>query len=353
MTRIKVLIVDDSALIRAVLTKGLSDDPEIEVVGSAVDPYVARNKIVELNPDVLTLDIEMPRMNGIDFLRKLMTHYPLPVVMVSTFTEKGKKKTIEALEAGAVDYVTKPGGNADMSSVIHELRQKIKVAAGANLFFFKQRSSRISSGSSPGTVTSAPFGGAAEKIIAIGASTGGTIAIRDIVAKLPSNTPAMLVVQHIAPGFTKIFAERLNEVGEMEAGEAQNGDRIVSGRIYVAPSEHQMTVRRTGGKYYIECVRGDLISEHRPSVDALFFSIAKSAAPDSMGVILTGTGKDGAEGLLAMRKAGARTIGQDEATSVVFGMPKTAFECGGAEKLVSLDQIAEEIMKISIQRPSR
>lgn len=352
---IKVLIVDDSATIRALLTQALSKDPELSVVGSAPDPYVARDKIVELQPDVITLDVEMPRMDGIEFLRRLMASYPLPVIMVSALTEKGKQITLQALEAGAVDYVTKPSGShGDRGTVemLAELKQKIKVAAKANLTMLRRKLATVA----PRPVTKLPIGSSAlaettDKVIAIGASTGGTNAIRDLIAQFPADTPGIVIVQHITSGFTKMFSERLNEVGQMRVKEAENGDRILTGRVLVAPTGAQMSVRRSGGTYLVDCTPGAPVGGHLPAVEVLFQSVAKSVGANSIGIMLTGMGGDGADGMLAMRQAGARTLAQDEASCVVFGMPKVAWEKGGVEQLVSLDRIVPTVLGLLNRRP--
>ncbi|HNV71522.1 MAG TPA: chemotaxis response regulator protein-glutamate methylesterase [Candidatus Ozemobacteraceae bacterium] len=351
MSKIKVLVVDDSATIRMLLSKGLNLDPELEVVGTAPDPYVARNKIVELSPDVITLDVEMPRMDGIEFLRRLMAAYPLPVVMVSALTEKGKRITLEALDAGAFDFVHKPSGShgaQGLQDMLTDLRQKIKSAARANLTTLRKSLNRVTA---PIARPLAPVRPTAlaettDKVVAIGASTGGTTAIRDMISMLPADFPGTVLVQHITPGFTTMFAERLNEIGTVQVKEAQHGDRIITGRVLVAPSGHQMTVRRSGGFYYVDCVPGPPICGHIPSVEALFQSVAKQVGANALGVILTGMGGDGADGMAAMRKAGARTLGQDEASCVVFGMPKVAWEKGGVEKLLPLEEIVPNLLRL-------
>lgn len=345
---IKVLIVDDSATIRALLTQALSKDPELTVVGSAPDPYVARDKIVELQPDVITLDVEMPRMDGIEFLRRLMAAFPLPVIMVSALTEKGKQITLQALEAGAVDYVTKPSGShgdRGTAEMLVELRQKIKVAARANLSTLRRTLGAVIPRPTP-KFSPAPTALAetTDKVIAIGASTGGTNAIRDLLAQFPADTPGIVIVQHITSGFTKMFSERLNEVGQMRVKEAETGDRIITGRVLIAPTGAHTTVRRSGGTYLVDCTPGDPVGGHLPAVEQLFQSVSRSAGANAIGIMLTGMGGDGADGMLAMRKAGARTIAQDEASCVVFGMPKVAWERGGVEQLVPLDRIVSTVM---------
>jgi len=348
--KIRVLVIDDSALIRQILTKGLSMDPEIEVVGSAVDPYIARDKIVQLRPDVLTLDVEMPRMDGVEFLRKLMPQYPIPVVMVSSLTQRGKQITIEALEAGAVDFVSKPTSNVaqGMNNMLSELRKKVKTAAGANVSQWKNKAP-----AQPGAQTSMSSRALAEstdKVIAIGASTGGTEALKKVVCKFPATAPGVVIVQHMPPGFTKMFAERLNQLCAMEVKEAETGDRVRSGRILIAPGAKQLEVTRSGGMYQVRCEPGEKVSGHCPSVDVMMQSVAKNVGSNAIGVMLTGMGSDGSDGMLAMKNAGARNIAQDEASCVVFGMPKVAYEKGGAEKLVPLENIAAKVISMLTEK---
>lgn len=343
---IRVLIVDDSALVRTILFDGLSEDPGIEVVGTAPDAYIARDKIVKLNPDVITLDVEMPGMDGVEFLRHLMPQYPKPVIMVSSLTQKGKRITIEALEAGAVDFVSKPTASvADgISALLLELKTKIKIASIANVSHWKKDRNHIRE--KKGIIKSSALSESTDKIIAIGASTGGTEAIKRVVTRFPPNIPGIVIVQHMPAGFTTKFAEHLNELCYMEVKEAETGDRIMNGRVLVAPGNYHMTVVRSGGIYKVNCEKGELVNGHCPSVDVLMDSVAKSAGANAVGVLLTGMGRDGAAGMLAMRKAGARNIVQDEESSVIFGMPKEAYVIGGAEKLVSLVDIAPEIIKM-------
>lgn len=344
MKRIRVLVVDDSALVRELLTAGLAKDPELEVVGSAANPYIARDKIVELRPDVLTLDVEMPRMDGVDFLRRLMPQYPIPVIMVSALTQKGAQITLEALEAGAIDFVTKPSTDVarGLNQMLADLRQKIKMAAKVDLSAWKNRAVRREA---PGPVkVRTALSESTDKVIAIGASTGGTEAIRRVISAFPANMPGIVIVQHMPPGFTKHFSDNLNEICEMDVQEAKTGDRVMPGRVLIAPGGKHMTVRRSGGIYLVDCQEGENVNGHCPSVDVLFHSVARYVAGNAVGVILTGMGGDGAEGLLAMRQAGARTIAQDEATCVVFGMPKVAIDRGGVEKIGPLDTIPQMIV---------
>ncbi|MDH4320494.1 MAG: chemotaxis response regulator protein-glutamate methylesterase [Desulfobulbaceae bacterium] len=344
--RIRVLIVDDSSLVRTVLSNGLAQDPGIEVVGTAPDPFVARDKIVQLKPDVLTLDVEMPRMDGVDFLRRLMPQYPIPVVMVSALTQKGKRITLEALDAGAVDFVTKPATDLarGLDEMMMELRTKVKIAANANVSHWKNKRQYLPSERQ----VHAPkaLAESTDKVIVIGASTGGTEAIRHIISQFPPTMPGVVIVQHMPPGFTKMFAERLNTICAMEVKEAESGDRVLSGRILIAPGDIHTRIVRSGGIYQVRCEPGDKVCGHRPSVEVLMRSAAEHVGANAISVMLTGMGADGADGMVAMRQAGARTLAQDEASCVVFGMPNEAFKRGGAERLVPLDKIAQEIARL-------
>ena len=337
---IRVLIVDDSATARAVLCDILESDPLIEVIATASDAYIARDKIVELRPDVVCLDVEMPRMDGITFLRKMMHYMPIPVVMVSSLTQSGAKTTLEALEAGAVDFVGKPhshiyDGKDEMKD---ELIAKIKTAAKAKVFKKELQTSFQANTTSLAETTN--------KILAIGASTGGTEAIKDVLMGLPRNAPGTVIVQHMPANFTEAFAQRLNSLCAMEVREAKNGDSITPGVVLIAPGDYHMVVRRSGARYYVEIGSGEKVSGHRPSVDVLFNSVAKIAGSNAIGVILTGMGSDGAKGLLAMHNAGAKTLGQDENSCVVYGMPKTAFELGGVQKQLPLNKIANSVLSL-------
>lgn len=337
---IRVLIVDDSATARAVVREVLESDKEIEVVGVAQDAYVARDKIVELRPDVVCLDVEMPRMDGITFLKKLMAHMPTPVVMISSLTQKGAATTLEALEAGAVDFVPKPHSNIydGIDDIREEIISKVKAAAKAKVI--RKKSAAVVQ-----KVSYAALAETTDKVIAIGASTGGTEAIKDVLIKLPANIPGIIIVQHMPPNFTKSFADRLNEICAVEVKEAKNGDFLGVGKVLIAPGDYHMVLRRSGARYFVEIGSGEKVSGHRPSVDVMFNSVAKTAGANSIGVILTGMGADGAKGMLAMRKTGARTIGQNEDSCVVYGMPKVAYELGGVERQYDLDRIAEAIVR--------
>ncbi len=343
--KVRVLVIDDSALVREVLSRGLSMDPEIEVVGTASDPYIARDKILALRPDVLTLDVEMPRMDGVEFLRRLMPQYPLPVLMVSSLTQEGKQITLEALEAGAVDFVSKPSTNIaqGLTGMLRELRAKVKMASTANVSRWKRDKAEVAKAPVRPVRSLAE---STDKVIAIGASTGGTEALREVVTSFPPDTPGVVIVQHMTAGFTKMFAERLNTLSAMEVKEAQTGDRVMVGRVLIAPGDFHMQLLRSGGIYQVKCFQGETVCGHRPSVEVLFQSVAKAAGANAVGVMLTGMGYDGADAMLTMRNAGARTLAQNEATSVVFGMPKEAYLRGGAEQLVPLNNIANTIRSL-------
>jgi two-component system chemotaxis response regulator CheB len=341
--KIRVLVIDDSPFVREVLTTGLNRDAHIEVVGTASDPYSARDQIVALDPDVLTLDVSMPRMNGLEFLQKLMPQYPLPTVMVSAFTEKGAAVTLEALEAGAVDFVAKPrsGGENSLADMLVELRTKIKIAATVNVAHWKGRKTEWLKTSAATAANAGP----GAKLIAVGASTGGTEAIRTILMQLPQTAPGMVIVQHMPEKFTDMFAQRLNAQCRMHVTEGRAGDVVEPGRVLIAPGNRHMEVFERHGRYEVLLKDGDAVSGHRPSVDVLMRSVARCAGPHARGVLLTGMGADGAEGLLEMKRAGARTFAQDEHSCVVFGMPKKAWEIGGADRMLPLDRIAHEIMR--------
>ncbi len=336
---IKVLVVDDSAVVRQIFEHRLSNDPDIEVVGTAPDPFVARDMIVELKPDVLTLDIEMPRMDGITFLRKLMKHHPIPAVVVSSLTGEGSELAMEAMAAGAVEVLTKPGAAYTVGDMTIALAEKLKAASVADLTKFK--SQRESSGAIK------PLAALAEttnRVLAIGASTGGTVALDRLLRAMPSNTPGTLITQHMPAHFTKSFAERLNSHSTMMVKEAQDGDSVISGTALLAPGNTHLLLRRSGARYYVEVKSGPLVNRHRPSVDVMFRSVARAAGANAVGVILTGMGKDGARSLLEMKEAGAATIGQDEASCVVYGMPQAAFEIGAVETQASIDDIPRIVL---------
>jgi two-component system chemotaxis response regulator CheB len=334
---IRVLIVDDSAVVRQVLTNGLSKFDDVEVVGSAPDPYIAREKIAKLRPDVLTLDIEMPRMDGLTFLEKLMAHHPMPVVVVSSLAPRNSDNAMRALALGAVELVGKPSSQFSAPDVERHLIRAVRAAAAAK---FDRRTM-------PGPNTAAKPALApvslqtTHKIIAIGASTGGTQAIETVLRAWPANAPGTVIVQHMPEGFTEAFAKRLNQVCQVEVRQANHQDRVVPGVVLIAPGGKQhMLLERSGANYQVVLKEGPPVNYHRPSVDVLFQSVARHAGQNATGVILTGMGGDGAKGLLAMRETGSFTVAQDEASCVVFGMPKEAIKLGAASKVTSLSQIA-------------
>lgn len=339
MGKIRVLIVDDSAIVRKIFSEELSKYPDIEVIGSAPDPFVARDKIITLKPDVLTLDIEMPRMDGLTFLRKLMKYYPIPTVIVSSLTPAGGKLTLEAMDIGAVDVIAKPGSSYSVGNMSWQLVEKIRAAAKARVF---KQHDEASSSAAPMTALSQT----SHKIIAVGASTGGTEALKRVLTPLPANSPGIVVVQHMPANFTAAFANRLNSLCQMAVREARDNDSVVPGTVLIAPGNYHMILRRSGAMYYVQVKSGPMVHHQRPAVDLLFKSTAQYAGSNAIGVILTGMGSDGAEGLLEMKKAGAGTIAQDEQSCVVFGMPKEAIKVGAADKVLPVDQIAIEMMRM-------
>jgi two-component system chemotaxis response regulator CheB len=348
MAKIRVLTVDDSALMRQVLASLLSKDHDIEVVGSAPDPFIAREKIKALNPDVITLDVEMPKMDGLTFLEKLMRGHPMPVVMVSSLTEAGCQTTLRALELGAVDFITKPKIDLreGMEEVAHDLIAKIKAAAQA-----KVRGKGVGGrgeaeplGSRPAPLVSSAMLKTTDTIIAIGSSTGGTEAVKDVLMALPPNTPPILITQHMPERFTKTWADRMDSLCRISVKEAQDGDSVLPGHALVAPGGYHMTLVRSGARYSVSINQDPPVNRHRPSVDVLFDSVAQYAGANAIGVILTGMGGDGAKGMLAMKQAGAYTIAQDEASCVVFGMPKEAIKLGGVDKVLPLSEVPAAIV---------
>jgi len=338
---ISVLVVDDSATVRRVLTDGLNRTGDIRVVGSAPDPYVARERIVELKPDVITLDVEMPRMDGISFLAKLMQHHPLPVVVISSLTPAGSHEAMRAFELGAVEVLCKPGSAYDVGDTIPRLARAIRAAAASRC-----RGPRVaplpSVSKAPLPTTS--LARTSDKVLALGASTGGTEALREVMAALPGDTPGTVIVQHMPPMFTASFAQSLDRTSRLHVSEARGGEPLLPGLAYVAPGGHHLAVVRSGAHYHVELREGPEVHYQRPAVDVTFMSVAKAAGANAVGVLLTGMGHDGAAGLKAMRTAGAHTIAQDEASCVVFGMPKAAIECGAAMEVASLTAIPERIV---------
>ncbi|MCL6744375.1 MULTISPECIES: chemotaxis response regulator protein-glutamate methylesterase [Kosakonia] len=347
MRKIKVLCIDDSSLIRKIMTHIVNEQPDMEMVATALDPIVARDLIKQHNPDVLTLDVEMPRMDGLEFLERLMRLRPMPVVMLSSLTSKGSDITLSALELGAVDFITKPqmGLQEGMDQYSDMIADKIRMAA-------KARIRRSETKVAPPRVIKAPLVGS-EKIIAIGSSTGGTEALRQLLEPMPPTSPAIVIAQHMPPGFTRSFANRLDHLCQMSVKEAEHGERVLPGHVYIAPGAFHMELTRSGANYHV-ALNDDLpINRHRPSVDSLFHSVARSAGKNAIGVILTGMGSDGAAGLLAMRQAGAWTIAQSERSCVVFGMPREAIALNAACETVDLEQISQQILHRSAGQARR
>ncbi len=341
----RVLIVDDSAVVRQILAQELARDPEIEVVGAAPDPFVARDMIVERKPHVVTLDIEMPRMDGLTFLRKLMRYYPLPVVIVSSLTQRGSRLALEALDAGAVEVMSKPSAAYSVGDMVTSLCDKVKAAAVVDM---KRRLARA-----PAAADGPPLRALARttnQVIAIGASTGGTIAIERILTRMPPDAPGIVITQHMPELFTRSFAERLDGLCRIRVKEAEDGDSVVPGVALVAPGNHHLLLQRSGARYVASVRTGPLVNRHRPSVEVMFRSVARAAGRNAIGAILTGMGGDGAKGLLEMREAGAATLAQDEASCVVFGMPKVAIDLGAAEQVVPLDRVAATLLQLVEQR---
>jgi two-component system, chemotaxis family, protein-glutamate methylesterase/glutaminase len=343
MSAVRVLVVDDSAFVRQILTELLSSDPAIEVVGAAPNPIVARDMIKALNPDVLTLDIEMPRMDGLAFLEKIMTLRPMPVVMISSLTQKGADTAIRALEMGAVDFVAKPlvGLVEGLPALREEIISKIKTAADAKIRPLGGVKSRIA------TLAAGASFNSSEKIIAVGASTGGVEALQDLLTAFPSDAPAIVVTQHMPAMFTASFAQRLDQCCTVTVSQAKNGERVLPGHVYIAPGGFHLELARNGANYVCRVHEEAPVSGHRPSVDVLFRSVAHAAGANAVGIILTGMGRDGSVGLLEMRAAGASTIGQDEATCVVYGMPKAALDCGAVEIELPLNKIPAYVLQQS------
>ncbi len=350
--KIRVLIVDDSAVVRQTLAEILSSDPDIEVMATAADPFIAAERIKDEVPDVITLDVEMPRMDGITFLQKIMSQHPIPVVMCSSLTEKGSETALKALEYGAVEIIQKPrmGTKQFLEESRIRVCDAVKAASQARL-------TRISSGTRPvapkltaDVIMEKPSSKAmmqtTEKVVVVGASTGGTEALRIFLESLPADCPGIVIVQHMPEGFTRAFSQRLDGLCRISVKEAADNDTVVRGRALIAPGNHHLLLKRSGARYYVEVKDGPLVSRHRPSVDVLFRSAARYAGKNAVGVIMTGMGDDGAKGMLELKEAGAKNIAQDEATSVVFGMPHEAIKLGGVDHVLPLGGISVEVLKI-------
>jgi two-component system chemotaxis response regulator CheB len=341
---VKVLIIDDSPLIRRLLSEILSQASDIEVVGCAEDPYQAREMIKLLNPDVLTLDVEMPKMDGISFLKNLMRLRPMSVVMISTLTQQGSPITLEALEFGAVDFIAKPTVNVkqQMSQYAYVVQQKVRVAAGARVRSFK----KVSTVSEP-LPNNAEF--LLNKVIAIGASTGGTEAIKEVLIKMPTNCPAIVITQHIPPVFSTSFAQRMDRTCAINVKEAQHGDKLTAGWAYIAPGGLHLSIKKRGASLYCELDDSEPVNRHKPAVDVLFNSLLECGAKNIVAALLTGMGSDGAKGLLSIKQAGGYTIAQDEFSSVVWGMPKAAVDLGAAHEIVALDKVTQRLLHQAIK----
>ncbi|HYO83555.1 MAG TPA: chemotaxis response regulator protein-glutamate methylesterase [Bryobacteraceae bacterium] len=366
--KIRVLIVDDSAIVRRILTDTLKGEPDLEVVAAVPDPIAARQSIAALHPDVITLDIEMPIMDGITFLRELMATTPIPAIIISSVAQAGCDRAMQALEAGAVEVVAKPGGPFSVSDLRLLLPQQVRAAANAKV---QLRSGPTPAAGPPGatpaplqspstvsppwrrtlTRSTAVRGSGSATLVAIGASTGGTEAVKEVLTQLPSDFPPVLVVQHIPAGFSNSFAKRLNALSPLDVREASDGDKVLPGTVLIAPGDRHMVLQRIAGQFSVRLDSGPRVCYQRPSVDVLFNSVAALCGPAAVGVILTGMGNDGAEGLLHMREAGARTIGQDESSCVVYGMPKEAARCGAVETVLPLSRIADGILRL-VRTPS-
>jgi len=345
-----VLVVDDSALVRQALTEILASDPELEVLGAARDPFAASEIIARRVPDVIVLDIEMPRMDGITFLHKIMTQHPIPVVICSTLTEEGAETTLRALEYGAVDIITKPrlGTRQFFEESRIRILDAVKAAARVSVKRLPRFLPPVEKKLSADAILPPPGRAmiqTTEQVVVIGASTGGTEALKTVLTALPEDCPGVVVVQHMPEGFTRAFAQRLDAICRIRVKEAENNDSVLRGQALIAPGNFHLLLKRSGARYFVEVRQGPLVCRHRPSVDVLFRSAARYAGKNAVGVIMTGMGDDGAQGMLEMKQAGARTIAQDEKTCVVFGMPKEALERGGVDLVVPLDRIAAEILR--------
>lgn len=340
--KIKVLVVDDSAMVRKILSEELPKDPAIEVVGAAPDPYIAREKIVQLKPDVLLLDIEMPKMDGLTFLEKLMKHYPMPVIIVSSLAKGGGEVALKALDLGAAEVMAKPGSSYSVKDMSEQLVYKIKAVMAINRLRVRSENKGVSV--PVPAVRSRALIKTTDKIIAIGASTGGTEAVREVLSSLPAEIPPILIVQHMPQHFTRSFADRLDKLCPMKVKEAEDGELVTPGKALIAPGNLHMVLKRSGARYFVELKDGPLVFHQRPSVEVMFSSVARYAGSNAVGVILTGMGKDGANGLLEMKNAGAVTIGQDEKSCVVYGMPKEAAQLGAVQKVLPLDRIPQGIL---------
>ncbi|MCK5740939.1 MAG: chemotaxis response regulator protein-glutamate methylesterase [Chlorobi bacterium] len=343
--KIKVIIIDKSASVREILLRGLKDDPSFDVLGVAQDVHSGKEMIIKEKPDVILLDIEMPKMDGIEFLRRIMSQVPIPTVVLSSMTQKGKLITIQAFEAGAVDFVPKQTTNIthSLELIMNEIRTKLKTASTANLSSLGKASF---SGRPQDSHPSPDLSKYSDKVIAIGASTGGTIALKKVITNLPTDCPAVLVVHNLPAGYTKTFADRLNEMSKIQVKEAESGDRIIAGRVLIAPGDYHMKVNPAEGGFEVNCETGERVNGQRPSIDVMMFSVAEYIAENAFGMILTGIGNDGAQGLKAMKNSGAKTLGQDESSCVIYGTPKVAYEIEAVDRQCNLNSMAEELIQM-------
>ncbi len=344
---IRVFVVDDSAIVRKKLTEDLNKYPDIQVVGSAIDPYVARDKIVRLNPDVITLDVEMPRMDGITFLKKIMRFFPKPVIIISSLTKQGSDLAMVALESGAVEVLCKPGGSYSVGDLTLQLARVIRAAAKANMKNKHLFEPPVIPQKPPEINTPLNLGGlkhTTDKIIAMGASTGGTEALKQVLMGLPADSPGIVIVQHMPPKFTTAFAERLNSLVPLDVKEAEDGDRVLMGRVLIAPGNYHMLLKKSGSDYFVQVKEGPMVHHHRPSVDVLFHSVASVAGNNTIGVMLTGMGGDGSIGMKEMHDKGAHNIAQNEDSCVVYGMPKEAIKLGAVDQILHINEISSAII---------
>jgi two-component system chemotaxis response regulator CheB len=337
--RIRVLVVDDSAIVRKLISEAISTEPDLEVVGTAPDPFVARDQILRLQPDVLTLDIEMPRMDGLTFLKKLMKHYPLPVIVISSLGQASCQATLEAMQIGAVEVLAKPAGPYSVGELRASVAAQVRAAASARVR--RNPETHGPEATEPSTAVRALR---KDMVIAIGASTGGTEAIQQVLRQMPAESPAILVTQHIPPVFSTAFAARLNQLCSIEVNEACDGDQVMPGRALLAPGNFHLVLHRIGSGYRVEVKDGPLVHYQRPSVDVMFSSVAAEAGPNAIGALLTGMGSDGANGLLQLKRAGATTIAQDESTCVVFGMPREAIRLGAVDHVLPISRVAGALL---------
>jgi two-component system, chemotaxis family, protein-glutamate methylesterase/glutaminase len=344
--KVRALIIDDSAVVRRTMQDILGSDPDIEVIGTAADPFIAADRMLETIPDVITLDVEMPRMDGLTFLKKLMSQHPIPVVMCSSLTDRGSETALRALEYGAVEIITKPrlGTRQFLEESRVSICDVVKAAAGANVSRLMRTHTTVQPKLSADVILEKPANHAmiqtTEKVIVVGASTGGTEALRVLLEAMPGDSPGIVIVQHMPEKFTEAFAQRMDSLCRISVTEGQDNERVIRGKAIIAPGNKHMLLKRSGARYYVEIKEGPLVSRHRPSVDVLFRSAARYAGKNAVGIIMTGMGDDGAKGMLEMKQAGAYNLAQDEATSVVFGMPKKAIENGAVDRVAPLERLA-------------